>query len=589
MIFPVRGVFPLIFWIPFLFFTVFHARAEEKIISFHSDITVHEDTTMTVCEVIRVMSEGNEIKRGIYRDFPTRYMGIFGTDHIAGFELISVTRDGAPEDYHTENLFNGIRVYIGKKDVFIPPGEHQFTIAYKTERQLGFFENHDELYWNVTGNGWTFPIEKATAAVVLPFKIPADSLTLNGYTGPFGSQETQYQWWIDAGGNVHFETTRRLNRFEGFTIVVAWPKGYINPPTIRKQLWYLVWDAKVMFIGMAGIFLLVLYYIVTWRLVGKDPEKGVIMPLYTPPEGLSPAAIRYILKMGYSEKVFAAAIINLAVKGYVQIQEDTEYTVCKTQQADFTQGLPGEETELCNALPNNLILKQYNHKVVSRVVDVFKGSLKKYFAKRYFIINARYRIPGIIISLLTLGGELLTLLTNASNPLFPMVVFIVSCILFLGINIFFGIILKAPTVLGRQVMDKIEGFKMYLSAVEGDRLDRMYPPEQLPVIFERYLPYALALDLEQQWAEKFSSVLGSASVAQSSDISRERPFRWYTGTSRNLTGLTGFTSSFSNSFTNAISSSSSAPGSSSGSSGSSGSSSGGRSGGGGGGGGGGGW
>lgn len=580
-----KVIIPLLY----LLTTVLSAHAEEKILTFHSDITIHEDATMTVCETIHVACEGKEIKHGIYRDFPTQYTGTFGTDYTVGFNLISVTRDGAPEDYHTESLFNGIRIYIGKKDVFIPPGEHLFTITYKTERQLGFFKDHDELYWNVTGNSWIFPIEKATAAIALPPKIPASSLTLNGYTGMFGSQESDYQSQVDDSGNVYFAATRQLNPFEGLTIVVSWPKGYVNPPNIRKQLWYFVWDAKTAVIGIMGIFFLVLYYAVVWRLVGKDPQKGVIMPLYTPPEGLSPAAMRYILKMGYSDKAFAAAVINLAVKGYLQIQKDTEYTIRKTPEADFTWRLPGEESELCNALPNNLILKQYNHKAVYRVVEVFKDSLKKYFARRYFMINAKYRIPGIIISMATLAGELLTLITNGSNTLFPMVVFIVSNILLLGTNIFFGIILKAPTILGRKVMDQIEGFKMYLSAVEGDRLNRMYPPEQLPVIFERYLPYALALDLEQQWAEQFSAVLGKMAVTDAGGVSSERSFRWYTGSSRDLTGLTSFTSSFSKSFTYAISSSSYAPGSSSGSRSSSGSSSGGRSGGGGGGGGGGGW
>ncbi len=112
---------------------------------------------MNVSETIHVRVTGEQIKRGIFRDFPTTYTDPAGNRYVVGFAVASVTRDGKPEAHHTEKRANGIRVYMGRKDHRVPPGEHSYTLTYTTDRQLGFFKQHDELYWNVTGNGWDIP------------------------------------------------------------------------------------------------------------------------------------------------------------------------------------------------------------------------------------------------------------------------------------------------------------------------------------------------------------------------------------------------------------------------------------------------
>jgi len=160
--------------------------------------------------------------------------------------------------------------------------------------------------------------------------------------------------------------------------------------------------------------------------------------------------------------------------------------------------------------------------------------------------------------------------------------FVIALFLILAmmVNYLFFHLLKAPTGVGRKAMDEIEGFKRFLGATEKDRMNMLNPVEHTPQLFEKYLPYALALDVEQQWSEQFAEVLSSASV--SPEQSGSGPV-WYSGASWNSLAAAGFTSSLGSSFSDAISSSSTAPGSSSGSGG------GGSSGGGGGGGGGGGW
>ena len=130
------------------------AKNHERITEFRSDVVVQPDGALTVTETIKVVATGRQIKRGIIRDFPTTYEGRYGQTIRVGFDVIEVRRDGRPEPFKVERVSNGVRIRIGDKDVFIPKGAHEYVIVYRTTRQLGFFEDFDELYWNVTGSGW---------------------------------------------------------------------------------------------------------------------------------------------------------------------------------------------------------------------------------------------------------------------------------------------------------------------------------------------------------------------------------------------------------------------------------------------------
>jgi len=300
----------------FLLVTDFSSQAEssgERILSYHSDIVVNQDSSLTVTEEIKVVSKGINIIRGIYRDFPTKYKDSKGKLYKVGFEVISVKRDGADQYYDIESISNGKRIYMRKKDVSIPPGEYTYTLQYKTTRQLGFFKDHDELYWNVTGSNWAFPIDNASAKVILPSGITSSDITLGGYTGPQGSTQKNFESETTDNGEVIFRTTEPLNTKEGLTIVVGWPKGFVTQPPKEKESYnYIIYP-------LLGIIITLIYFILAWVKVGKDPEKGTIIPLYYPPEGFSPAALRYINKMGFDTKAFAASVINMAVNGYLTI------------------------------------------------------------------------------------------------------------------------------------------------------------------------------------------------------------------------------------------------------------------------------
>ena len=187
------------------------------------------DSSLEVTEEIKVLATGREIKRGIIREFPTKYKTRTGRTVRVGFEIKKILRDGRQESFHTENRSNGVAVYIGRKEVFLKPGEYTYTIVYRTDRQLGYFKSYDELYWNATGNGWTFAIDRAEARITLP--PGAEILNLAGYTGPQGAKGKNFTAQ-KIGGGVVFRTTKPLAPREGLTVALSWPKG-VGLPTQR--------------------------------------------------------------------------------------------------------------------------------------------------------------------------------------------------------------------------------------------------------------------------------------------------------------------------------------------------------------------
>ena len=612
----------------------FTCLADEYIESFHSDIEVRLNGDLHVTETIVVRAEGKSIRRGIYRDFPTLYTNPQGRSVSVRFEVLSVQRDGRAEPYHIKNRSNGKRIYIGDQDVYLSPGFYEYQINYTTTRQLGFFDEFDELYWNVTGNGWSFRIDRASARVTLPGSFI--EFQLSGYTGPKGSTAQDLIYRRSAGNQAYFETSQPLGLREGLTIVAGWPKGVVNEPSDAQRRDWFFEDNRPSLIVTGGALALFAYYLILWRWFGRDPETGVIVPRYQPPEGYSPASMRFVQNMGYDKKCFTSAIINLAVKGAAEINDDDGQFKVTKQEAPNLSLAPGEAQVVAGLFGggrDNISIAQSNHGILSKAIGKHKKSLKRDFDKKYFNTNSRLLLPGILATVIIIATAITRLPSEeiimktiffgvfTAVPLMMLsavwrgfkrrwkkgkiqvAVNLVVLLVFSGVVVSIaapimkfsevvplplvaGVIamlamhylfyqwLKAPTLAGRRLLDKIEGFKHYLKVAEEDEIALTEAPEFTIGLYETYLPYAIALDLENEWTAKLNRAIELGLV--------ERHYShpgWY-----HTRGHRGdhFSSALSSSFDSAISSSSVAPGSSSGSSG-------GSSGGGGGGGGGGGW
>ncbi len=550
------------------------ASGDERILDYRSHIKVSEDGYLAVTETIRVQAEGQKINRGIYRDFPTRYKDKLGNHFVVDFDVISVQRDGRAESWHTEKKSNGVRVYMGSANRLLQPGKYQYEISFVTNRQLGFFGDHDELWWNVTGNGWSFPIDRVVATVDFPFRVAAEDLQLSVYMGRYGSTETSATAEVVTASQVRFETTRPLEPWEGMSLLVAWPKGLVKEPGAgQKTRWFLSDNgaAVVLLLGLLAVFA---WYYRAWNKVGRDPAKGVIFPRFKPPESLSPAACRYVKDMSFNRNSFTAAIISLAVKGQLSIDEDDEeFTLKRVAGAKPAVLTRGERAVLEDLLPqpsSSISMDNENYKDFQSARKTLQKELKKEYLGRLFHLNGIYMAPPVLMSI---AAAVAALFLDGGPP-----VWISYLVLTLALHGGFSFLMRAPTPAGRLVMDEIEGFRMYLDTAEQDRLDRMRSPAITPEVFEAFLPYAYALGVENNWCQRFAREMPQE-VRQQSGYHPA----WYSGRFHGMNALSHLGDDFGSSFSSAISSASSPPGSSSGSGG------GGFSGGGGGGGGGGGW
>ena len=626
------------------------AQDEERITNYASDISVARNGTLTVTETIAVIAQGDRIKHGIYRDFPTDYTSGGQTKHV-GFDVERVTLDGGPVPYDVESIDSGKRIKIGDKDSFVESGAHTYAITYTTTRQIGFFDKYDELYWNVTGNFWIFPIDHASATIHLPAE--ARILQYRSYTGSAGDTADNATAKKLSDRDIEFDTTVPLGEQEGLTVAVGFNKGAVLPPTPAEMRADFIRDNAGTVVAIAGVLILLIYFGVVWWEHGRDPRRGTVIPLFAPPKDFSPAAVRYVHRMAYDRKAFSAALVDMAVKRYMKITQDgSSYTLTRTDATEDAAGLSSGEKAIAGALfdgPGDTIeLKQTNHTEIARAISGLKTTLAAEDQTVYFINNTGWFVGGILILIVTaLTSALLSDIPGGMGALLVPFVGIVAIMAFLGhsaweawINAFSGAgsrasnifqaffmsvitlvflasfgaggvfaasqnlpvpllvaltiggiaayvfyhLLKAPTLLGSKILDQIDGFKMFLNTAEKDRLEVLNPPQVTPEVFEKFLPYAIALDCENQWSKKFEAEAAAAAAAGDTryGYSTYSPI-WYSGGNVGSFNSGAFAAGLGASLAASAASAATAPGSSSGSGG------GGFSGGGGGGGGGGGW
>ncbi|MEA3065664.1 MAG: hypothetical protein QOJ27_2116, partial [Sphingomonadales bacterium] len=384
------------------------AAADERILHYLSDVLVEADGTLDVTETIRLRSEANRIDHGIYRDFPTRYRNRAGAEVRVGFDVIGVQRDGADEPWKTEREGNGVRVYAGDADTHVPPGEHVYVLHYRTTRQLGFFKDHDELYWNATGSGWLFPIDVAEARIRLPREVPFGLRAV--YTGPQGSTAAEGEVVSESPGEIVFRTTAPLAPAEGLTVAARWEKGVVTPPPppAAARLW--LQDNGPLAAGGLALLGLLAYYFQAWRSAGRDPKPGTMVPIFAPPDGLSAAAMRYVTKMSADSRAFAAALVELGVGGHIHLSEDEGgfFSKAKTtiERRAGTAAIPAPEAAMLASLfaggRDSILMDQKNHAAFSAAKAALEKRLKEAYEGRLFVRNREWAVRGLGLMLTAL-------------------------------------------------------------------------------------------------------------------------------------------------------------------------------------------
>ena len=434
-----------------------------------------------------------------------------------------------------------LKIYAGGTDT-----ERTIRIAYRAENAVRFFKDHDEFYWNVTGNDWKVPIDEATAYVALP-SAAAGQFKVQAFTGSYGSRGQAATSNID-GSSATFETSSPLQPRSGLTIDVYIPKGILKEPSrLTYVLWFIggnpgalmpVWAFAVMF----GL----------WWWKGRDPDPGVsVAPMYEPPKDLTPAEAGTLLADAIEARDITSTLIDLAVKGYLKIIEHEDKVLFLTHK-DYTLRLMKPRSEWQNLAPHELeVLNNIFPEVTAEETTL--SSLKNRFyialpsirqeimaslnAKNLYSTDPESAKGLALVGVLMIGLPFAWLqMTGAIRLTNSPAVLVIGVLLTIVIVFLFGRQLSAKTVSGARTRVACLGFKEFMTRVDGDRIKRM-PPDT----FERFLPYAMAFGVEQHWAKAFQGLL-------------TEPPSWYVGSSYGTPGMmwtpllfTNSMSSFSNS------------------------------------------
>jgi hypothetical protein len=485
----------------------------DEILSFQSDIILHPDSTLTVTETIEVQNRPGGAFQGCFkRTYPgqatLRHSEDSAHTTAPSYRFLAVLKDGSPTRYSTEkNSWGGRTMCIGAQDGAPEEGVHVFTIQYKTDNRLVELYDHDKLFFDVTGQSLEMPVKKASATVHLPKG--TDLIFADGYAGPRERKYFTAQVEEAAGGDqVQYAGTRPLKGEMVFQVSVAFTKGVARPGFMQKVA-YVDRQAGHIFsaiaVFMAGLLIVLAYFISVWRRVGKDPERGLAAPQVEPPEGISPAMMRYIATGGrLDEAVVSATLVSLAQCGAIKIAvEGNRYTITRTGDPPALC-LPEEKAFLDSVFGRSdsfVVGVKRARKTLRSMTGSLKDMLEREY-KKYFVTNSHYLWRMLALSILAAAGGLFFLdLPIRGRGSVPFLVYCGSAFIVLGIMLaVFYRLLKAPTPAGRKIMDRIEGFRKFLVVnYEEARPFGKRPETDAPPFLEKHLPYAIALDIDSEY------------------------------------------------------------------------------------------
>jgi uncharacterized membrane protein YgcG len=482
------------------------------ITKFHSDITIHPDSSLTVQETIDVKFD--RPRHGIYREIPYKYRDEFGKSMVTPIRVLSV-KNGAGKGwkYKAEKSGPVLNIRVGHPDRYVD-GNQIYVITYQVENAILFFSDHDELYWNVTGNHWKAPIQEVSADISLPVKEKNRNIMAACYTGRSGSKETDCEYQTGDRG-VKFLSKRGFGIGEGLTVAFGWDKGLVSPPSPwRKFLWTMNLEENWVFVlPILSLILMTIH----WRSKGRDPKvREAITVQYGPPkfenQPLTPSEVGTLVDERLDPKDITSGIVGLAVKKYLRIEETkheglifhkTDYYLKRVKEADSSLG-PFETELMKNLFPGPLpgvLVSDLKNRFYANLPVLKKLLYGELIRKKYFLSNpenVRNSYIALGISLMIFGCFALLVFLSADNTVKS-----ILAAFFMGVPVLaFAKFMPARTRSGALAYMDILGFQEFMNRAEKDQLERMGDKE----LFSKYLPYAIALDVVEHWAKAFKGI-----------------------------------------------------------------------------------
>jgi hypothetical protein len=548
----------------------------DRIVFFASDVTLRKDATLEIREEFLAHSEGDYFRYGMVRDLPIdsearwdrRLVGKYQKDTGIRVKILEVSEDGTPVPYEqgSDSAYEQVRIAPWEP---LAPGDHRFVVRYEADGVTQFLAGHDQLYWNALGHYWRLPADEAVLRVHLPPEVPASVVTVEAYAGgrgagatpgPFGGKPLEHSAIADG-----FEfRTANLRTAQSLSVSLTWPKGFLAPPALGP----LAHDSGL----LIAPALLLLYYVIVWLALGRQPQRGAIAIQYQPPQGLSPAAMRYIRTTGCDGRTLAATIAQLAARGCIEIEpQDGKYKLTQLKSVDpksLQPSLAPEELGLFYELFEDgptVVLDTKNSGPLNRYLLQINVEMQKRLSNVYFTRNARWLVLGTFASFLTaivmaltahgrnsdlmtllfltwwfffcffllgliavmtilpawsrimrgLGGAKEVLIGSAIVAVFgagggfvlwqlkssASLAYALSLLALVFINLAALPALKRLTPQGRQTLEQIEGFRLFLQKVEQDRMQRLGAADPHSAASSEFMPYAIALEVREPWGD----------------------------------------------------------------------------------------
>ena len=484
--------------------------AQERLLdirSFRSEILVRRDGSLHVKETITVRFQGEW--NGIYRTIPVQYRTSQNLNYHLRLRVTGV-HDEAGNELRSEQHRQGgdleIKAWVpGARDA-----TRTVVLEYQVANALRFFPDHDELYWNVTGERWAYPIREASADIYLPPEIKG--VRTNAFTGVYGSvrQDVATE---EVGNVVRFRTRNELGLHEGLTVVIGWNPGVVTRPSTLARLASFLISNLLLLVPLLALWGMLLI----WRRYGRDPELGSIAPRYEPPAGMTPAEAGTLIDLTCDMRDITATVVHLAVRGFLRIEESEKehlFGLFNSRDYDFVRlsgvdeaDLKEHERDLLAALFEDgdtvalSSLQNRFYKKLPEVMDSLKSSLvsEGYYVRNPATVRALFIGAGVAVGFLV---NLLGMALAAYRGTSPVTAVMAGVLTGLVIAII-GWFMPARTVRGTSALRDVLGFEEFLNRVESERFERVV---DRPELFEAYLPFAMAFGVEKRWAKAFEGI-----------------------------------------------------------------------------------
>ncbi|HUJ32384.1 MAG TPA: DUF2207 domain-containing protein [Candidatus Acidoferrum sp.] len=479
--------------------------------SFDEQVVVHRDSTIDVTERIAAQFIGTGW-HGLYRTIPIQYTNPEGFNYTLLLDHVTATDDAGNSlrlERSTEGPYAKFKIYVPEPD----NSTRTIVLHYRVLDALRFFSDHDELYWNVTGEEWDVPIQSASAKIELPEG--AGGVRAAAYTGVFNSRGQDAQVTIDDN-TVEIHANRPLGYHQGLTAVIGFDKGLVHQPTPGQRIALFLQSNWPVFIPVIALF--IMYWL--WWTRGRDPERDAVTVQYEPPDKLTPGECGTLVDDEAGMRDITATLVDLAVKGYLTIEQKEESGLLglthhrnyifhlKKPPAEWG-GAREHEQEMLSGLFGgganpDVRLADLQNQFYTHLPAIRDGIFNSLVSDGYYLhrpdtVRQGYIGGGLVVGfMIAFGG--IWLAGKAGMATLPWLIAGIATAVIICI---FGWFMPARTVSGAQTFAKVLGFEDFLSRVESDRIKRM---ENAPQLFEKFLPYAMALHVEKNWVQAFSGI-----------------------------------------------------------------------------------